>query len=155
MFAGLVGGMFSDSAQFDQLPVRDVQTPAVSTSSHETNVQKESATESRDDDVVQRYFFCVYMYVAAINSVNATFVCVRVCTRTCRGECGCCRYERRLAALKEQHATELRLQQLSIEESHALRLKHVHSQLKAECEVHVHVQSRHVTSTLAAGLMVI
>ena len=54
----------------------------------------------------------------------------------------CCRYERRLAALKEQHATELRLQQLSIEEAHALRLKHVHSQLKAECEV----QSRDVSA---------
>ena len=99
---------------------------------------------------------------AVVDRINTMFACnyARVFTCTVNAECvDCCRYERRLAALKEQHATELRLQQLSIEESHALRLKHVHSQLKAECEVHVHVhvhvQSRHVTSTLAAGLMVI
>ena len=69
--------MFSDSAQFDQLPVRDVQTPAVSTSSHATIVQKESATETGDGDVIERYRLCLLVcYV--VDSVNTTFAYIHV-----------------------------------------------------------------------------
>ena len=80
MLAGLVGGMFSDSAQFDQLPVRDIQTPAVSTSRHEINVQKESTTESGDGDVIKRYRLCL-LVCSLVDSVSTTFAYIHVHVR--------------------------------------------------------------------------